>query len=40
MVLDQPFSHDQLRFGQRLRHLLITSRWQRWLFPTYASFLT
>ena len=24
----------QLPFWTRLRHLLITSRWQRWLFPT------
>ena len=24
----------QLSFWTRLRHLLITSRWQRWLFPT------
>lgn len=24
----------QLPFWIRLRHLLITSRWQRWLFPT------
>lgn len=24
----------QLPFFIRLRHLLITSRWQRWLFPT------
>ena len=24
----------QLSFRTRLRHLLITSRWQRWLFPT------
>ena len=24
----------QLPFRTRLRHLLITSRWQRWLFPT------
>ena len=24
----------QLSFSTRLRHLLITSRWQRWLFPT------
>ena len=23
----------QLSFWTRLRHLLITSRWQRWLFP-------
>ena len=23
-----------LSFWTRLRHLLITSRWQRWLFPT------
>ena len=24
----------QLSFLTHLRHLLITSRWQRWLFPT------
>lgn len=24
----------QLPFWTRVRHLLITSRWQRWLFPT------
>ena len=24
----------ELSFWTRLRHLLITSRWQRWLFPT------
>lgn len=24
----------QLSYSTRLRHLLITSRWQRWLFPT------
>ena len=24
----------QLTFWTRLRHVLITSRWQRWLFPT------
>ena len=24
----------QLSFWTRLRHLLITSRWERWLFPT------
>ena len=24
----------QLTFWTRFRHILITSRWQRWLFPT------
>ena len=24
----------QFSFRTRVRHLLITSRWQRWLFPT------
>ena len=24
----------QLTFWTRFRHVLITSRWQRWLFPT------
>ena len=25
---------NQLSLWTRLRHLVITSRWQRWLFPT------
>lgn len=27
-------SHPQLPLAPRLRHALITSRWQQWLFPS------